>query len=58
MVIRSLLPISMQTKKDPREPVMLMALKIMLHAKSCLSVIIFFICVCWYPERICRALSS
>ena len=30
---RSLLPIFMQTKLDPREPVLLMALKIMLHAK-------------------------
>ena len=55
---RSLLPISMQTKLDPREPVLLMALKIMLHANLCLSVIIFIICVCWHPERICKALSS
>jgi len=29
----------MQTKQDPREPVLLKALKIMLHAKLCLSVI-------------------
>jgi hypothetical protein len=36
----------MQTEQDPREPVLLMALKIMLHAKLCLSVIIFLICVC------------
>ena len=36
----------MQTKQDPREPVLLMALTIMLHAKLCLSVIIsFFACV-------------
>jgi len=36
----------MQTKQDPREPVLLMALKIILHAKLCLSVIIFlFACV-------------
>ena len=56
---RSLLPIFMQTKQDPREPVLLMAcLKIMLHAVLCLSVITFLICVCWHPRRICRALSS
>ena len=58
---RSLLPISMQTKQDPREPVLLMALKIMLHARLCFSVIIYIvfpICVCWHPERICKALSS
>ena len=36
----------MQTMQDPREPVLLMAPKIMLHAKLCLSVIIFlFACV-------------
>ena len=38
-----LLPISMQTKQNPKEPVLLMALKIMLHAKLCLSVVIFLI---------------
>jgi len=48
----------MQTKQDPRELVLLMALRITLHAKLCLSVIIFLICVCWHPERICKALSS
>ena len=48
----------MQTKQEPREPVLLIALKIMLHAKLCLSEIIFLICVCWHPERICKALSS
>jgi hypothetical protein len=48
----------MQIKQDPNEPVLLTALKIMLHAKLCLSVIIFLICVCWHPERMCRALSS
>ena len=53
-----LLPKFMQTKQDPREPVLLMALTIMLHAKLCLSVITFLICVCWHPQRICRALSS
>ena len=42
---RSLLPISMQTKLDPGEPVLLMALKIMLHAKLCLSVVIFLVYV-------------
>jgi hypothetical protein len=35
----------MQTKQDLREPALLMTLKIMLHAKLCLSVIIFLICV-------------
>jgi len=38
---RPLLPMSMQTKQDPREPILLMALKFMLHAKLCLSVTIF-----------------
>ena len=46
MVIRSLLPISMETTHDPKEPVLLIALKIMRHAKLCLSVIMFLICVC------------
>ena len=46
----------MQTKQDPREPVLLMAVKIILHAKLCLLMSIFLICVCWHPERICRAL--
>ena len=58
MVIRSLLPISMETTHDPKEPFLLIALKIMRHAKLCLSVIMFLICVCWHPERICRALST
>ena len=58
MVIRSLLPISMETTHDPKEPVLLIALKIMRHAKFCLSVIIFLICVCWHPEKMCRALST
>jgi len=31
--------------EDPREPLSLMALEIMLHAKVCLSVIMFFSCV-------------
>ena len=47
-----LLPIAIQTKRDPRGPVLLVAFKIMLHAKLCLSVIIFLTCVCWHPERI------
>jgi len=36
----------MQTKQDPRLPVLLVALKIMLHAKLCLPVTNFsFACV-------------
>jgi len=58
MVIRSLLPVSMETTHDPKEPVLLIALKIMRYAMSCLSAIIFLICVCWHPERMCRALST
>jgi len=58
MVIRSLLPISLETTHDPKESVLLIALKIMQHAKLCLSVIMFLICVCWHPERMCRALST
>ena len=46
MVIRSLLPISMETMHDPKEPVLLIALKIMRHAKLCLSASCFlFACV-------------
>jgi len=58
MVIRSLLPISMETMHDPKEPVFLIALKIMQHAMLCLSVIVFLICVFWHPERMCTALST
>jgi hypothetical protein len=58
MVIRSLLPMSLETMHDPKEPVLLIAYKIMRHAKLCLSVIMFLICVCWHPERMCRALST
>ena len=54
MVIRSLLPISLETTHDPKEPVLLIALKIMRHAKLCLLVIMFLICVCWHPERCAR----
>jgi len=56
--VRSLLSISMKTMHDPKEPVFLIALKIMRHAMLCLSVIMFLICVCWHPERMCRALST
>jgi len=58
MVIRSLLPISLETMHDPKERVLLIALKIMRHAKLCLSVTMFLICMCWHPERMCRALST
>ena len=58
MAIRSLLPISLETMHDPKEPVLLIAFKIMRHAKLCLSVIMFLICVCWHPERMSRALST
>jgi len=59
MVIRSLLPISLETMHDPKEPVLLIALKIMRRAKLCLSVIMYLIiCMCWHPERMCRALST
>jgi hypothetical protein len=50
-VIRSLLPLSLETTHDPKEPVLLIALRIMRHAKLCLLVIMFLICVCWHPER-------
>ena len=58
MIIRSLLPISMETMHDPKEPVLLIAFKITRHAKLCLLVIMFLICVCWHLERISRALST
>ena len=59
MVIRLLLPISLETMHDPKEPVLLIALKIMWHAKLCLSVIMLLICMCWHPEiRMCRTLSN
>ena len=58
MVIRSLLLISMETTHDPKEPVFLKALRIMRHAMLCLLVIVLLICVCWHPERMCRALST
>ena len=45
MVIRSLLPISMEAMHDPKEPVFLIALRIMRHAMLCLLVIMFLICV-------------
>jgi hypothetical protein len=58
MANRSLLPISMETTHDPKEPVLLIALKITRCAKSCLPVTMFLICVCWHPERMCRALTN
>ena len=58
MVIRSLLPISMEAMHDPKEPVFLIAFRIMRHAKLCLPVIMFLICMCWHPERKCRALPT
>jgi len=58
MVIRLLLPISMEKMHDLKEPVFLIALRIMRHAMLCLSVIMFLICVCWHPEKMCRALST
>jgi hypothetical protein len=58
MVIRLFLPISMETTHDLKKPVLLIALKIMRHAKLCLVVIMFPICVCWHPERMRRALST
>jgi len=48
MIIRSLLPMSMETTHDPKEPVLLIAIKIMRHAKLCISVIMLrssFACV-------------
>ena len=44
--VRALLPISLETMHDPKEPVLLIALKIMRHAKLCLLVIMFLVCVC------------
>jgi len=58
MIIRSLLPMSMEISHDPKEPVLLIAFKITRHAKLCLLVIMFLICVCWHPERMYRALST
>jgi len=55
MVIRSLLPISLKTMHIPKEPVLLIALRIVRHAMLCLSVIMLLISVCWHPERMCRA---
>jgi len=57
MVIRSLLPMSLETVHDPKEHVLLIALRFMRHATLRLSVIMFLICVCWHLERLCRALS-
>jgi hypothetical protein len=53
MVIRSLLPISLETMHDLKEPVFLTALKIMRHAMLCLSVIMFLFCVCVGTQKGC-----
>ena len=47
MASRLLLPVSMQTKQDHREPILLMALKIMLPACSIVSLSdhISYLCV-------------
>jgi len=58
VILCSLLPIFPETMHNPKEPILLIAFKIMRHAKLCLSVIMFLICVCWHPERMCRALST
>ena len=39
MVIHPLLPITLETTHDPKEPVLLIALRIMRHAMLCISVI-------------------
>jgi hypothetical protein len=36
----------METTHDPKEPVLLIALRVMRHAMLYLSVIMFLICVC------------
>ena len=36
----------------------LLSAVIMRYAKLCLLVIMFLTCVCWHPERMCRALST
>ena len=51
---RGIHSISMAITRDPKEPVLLIAIKIMRHAKLCLLVIMFLICVCWHPERCAR----
>ena len=56
IVSRSLPPISIERMQDLKEPALLMAFMIMLHAKLCLSTVLN--CMCWHPERRCRALSS
>ena len=58
VILCSLLPIFSETMHNPKVPILLIAFKIMRHAKLCLSVIMFLICVCWHPERMCRALST
>jgi hypothetical protein len=41
----------METTHDPKEPVLLIALKIMRHAILCLLVIMFLICLCCLAPR-------
>jgi len=55
---RFLLPFSMETKQDPRDPAPLMAFMIRQHDKLCLSTIIFLICVCSHPKKMCRSPSK
>jgi hypothetical protein len=45
----------LKTMHIPKEPVLLIALRIVRHAMLCLSVIMLLISVCWHPERMCRA---
>jgi len=52
--LRSLLLISMETTHDYKEPVLLIALKTMLHAKLCLLVTMYLICVSKQPRRVCQ----
>jgi hypothetical protein len=52
MIIRSLLPMSMEATHDPKEPVLLIAFKIIRHAKFCLSVIMFLF-ACFGTQKEC-----
>ena len=45
MVIHSLLPLSMETMHDPKEPVILIALKIMRHAMLSFGDRVPYLCV-------------
>jgi len=57
MVIR-LLSISKETTHDPKEPVLLIALNIMRHAKLCLLVTMFLICMIIFLKVISKVLFS